>query len=160
MNKYFIASDHGGWELKEKIKQHFSQYEWIDLGTENGTDSVDYPDLANPVCQALEKFPQSKAVLVCGSGQGMAIRANRFPWIRAALVWNAESAELARKHNDANVLCIGGRLIQHDIALQCLDIFFNTAFEGGRHQIRVNKLAEPPSSPHSPNTQCTPRSHK
>jgi ribose 5-phosphate isomerase B len=143
MNKYFIASDHAGWELKEKFKKKFPQIEWIDFGTSNGNDSVDYPDFANQVSFALENSPETKGILICGSGQGMAIRANKFPWIRAALVWNTETAELARKHNDANIMCIGGRIVSHDIALQCLDTFLNTAFEGGRHQLRVDKLSEP-----------------
>jgi ribose 5-phosphate isomerase B len=140
MKKIFIASDHGGWELKEKIKSHFPKFEWVDFGTNNGAGSVDYPDYADQVCHAIDHSPQSRGVLVCGSGQGMAIRANKFPWIRAALVWDVDSTELARKHNDANVLCLGGRLIPHDLALKCLEVFFTTEFEGGRHQNRVHKL--------------------
>lgn len=147
MEKYLIASDHAGWELKEKIKKNFSQIEWVDLGTNNGSDPVDYPDFADYLCYGVEKSPQTKGVLVCGSGQGVAIRANKFPWIRAALVWNTESTELARRHNDANVLCIGGRLIPHDIALQCVETFLKTEFEGGRHQNRVNKLSSPLKTP-------------
>jgi ribose 5-phosphate isomerase B len=160
MNKYFIASDHAGWDLKEKIKQQFPQIEWIDFGTSNGSESVDYPDFANQVAHAIEQSPEAKGILICGSGQGMAIRANKFSWIRAALVWSPEATELARKHNDANVLCIGSRLIPHDVAFQCLQTFINTDFEGGRHQNRVNKLSETPNSPHSATIPSTPRSPK
>jgi ribose 5-phosphate isomerase B len=142
MENYYIASDHAGWELKELIKQQFSQNSWIDFGTTGSSDSVDYPDFANEVCQAIYQNPKSKGILVCGSGQGMAMRANKFPWIRAALVWNPESTKLSRIHNNSNVLCLGGRLIDHMTALDCVRIFLTTPFEGGRHQNRVDKLSE------------------
>lgn len=142
MEKYYIASDHAGWELKELIKQRFNQIEWIDVGATSNSESVDYPDFANEVCQAIHTHPECKGILVCGSGQGMAMRANKFPWIRAALVWSTESTKLSRIHNDANVLCIGGRLIDHITAIDCVHVFLNTPFEGGRHQNRVNKISE------------------
>lgn len=144
MKKIFLASDHGGFELKEKIKTYFNgKYEIIDLGPFN-TESVDYPDFANLVVKnTLENTNENRGVLICGSGQGMAMRANKFPQIRAALVWSKESTLLSRQHNNANVLCLGGRLLDHQIALELVDIFMTTDFEGGRHQARIDKLEKP-----------------
>lgn len=136
-----IASDHGGWKLKEKIKSHLSDIQWIDLGTNSATQSVDYPDYADLLCHKI--IPQSnepQGILICGSGQGMAMRANKFPQIRAALVWNEESSRLAREHNNANILCLGGRLLEENLALNCVKIFLTTDFAGGRHGERIEKL--------------------
>lgn len=139
-----IASDHGGWELKEKIKSHFSEIEWMDLGPQTDA-SVDYPDFADSLCSKIQtpSTTEPQGILICGSGQGMAIRANKFSSVRAALVWNEESTRLAREHNNANVLCLGGRLIPSNIALECVRIFLDTPFAGGRHTARVEKIHNP-----------------
>lgn len=136
----FIASDHAGLEMKRHLIGRYPFLPWKDLGPMNG-DRVDYPDFAEKLCLNLKsEINESCGVLVCGSGQGMAIRANRFPFIRAALCWNQEVAELSRQHNDANVLCLGGRITAFPIAEQILKAFMSTEFEGGRHQTRVDKL--------------------
>ncbi len=146
LEKINIAADHGGWELKEKIKNwlmNHPTYQNIlleDFGTFNDRTSVDYPDFAAQVCKALKADTKSIGILVCGSGQGMAMGANKFNWIRAALVWSKEISTLSRQHNNANVLCLGGRVINHELALECVETFLSTPFEGGRHEQRVNKL--------------------
>lgn len=144
MAKIFLASDHAGLELKNLIKKHFPKFEIEDLGTFN-EDSVDYPDFADLVAQKLAHHTSYYGILVCGSGQGMAIRANRYPHIRAALCWNEETAKLSRLHNNANVLCLGGRLIPAPEAFGIIKVFLETPFEGGRHERRVGKLSQPPS---------------
>jgi ribose 5-phosphate isomerase B len=146
----FAGSDHAGFELKEKILKTLAPLlaqklsagrhpeKWVDCGP--GDESrVDYPDFADRVCKEVMKS-SGRGILVCGSGQGMAMRANRFLGIRAALVWNSESARLARLHNDANVLCLGGRLLEHSLCFELVEIFLSTPFEGGRHLARVQKL--------------------
>lgn len=115
-------------------------YEVLDLGT-TGRDSVDYPDFANALAKALEEGRASRGVLVCGTGIGISIAANRHRHIRAALCHDSVSARLARAHNDANVLALGARLIGIEVAKECLRVFFNTPFEGGRHAGRVAKLS-------------------
>lgn len=141
-----IASDHAGFELKTHLRVAFPQYAWKDLGP-SSADSVDYPDFAKKLGEELlknkglsEKDQAPFGVLICGSGQGMAIRANRFSHVRAALCWNEEIAKLARQHNDANVLCLPGRFVDPKLAERILFAFLNTPFEGGRHQRRVDKL--------------------
>ena len=141
MQKLFIASDHAGFDLKEKIKSYFLNIEWIDLGTKSA-DSVDYPDFADALAKELSEDGNDRAILICGSGRGMAIRANKYPHIRAALCYNNEITELSRLHNDANVLCLGSRFCELDAATQMVKIFLNTDFEGGRHQRRVDKLSK------------------
>lgn len=144
MKPVYIASDHGGWQLKEAIKNHFPQVQWIDFGTNDPSQSVDYPDYADRVCEKIKTDDGSaQAILICGSGQGMAMRANRYPHVRAALVWSEESTKLSREHNNANILCLGGRLLPDALALACVKIFLETPFEGGRHTGRVNKLNQP-----------------
>lgn len=140
-----IASDHGGWELKEQIKSHFPEIEWMDLGPTNRESSVDYPDFADALCSKIKTSPSSEpqGILVCGSGQGMAIRANKFSTVRAALVWNAESTRLSREHNNANILCLGERMLSPKTALECVKIFLETPFAGGRHAARVDKIHKP-----------------
>ena len=139
-NKIFVASDHGGFDLKGKVVQLLeNNYEILDLGT-HSTDSVDYPDYAIKMAKAIFEEPDSRGVLICGSGQGMAITANRFSHIRAALCWNEEIAHLARAHNNANVLCLGGRVMDHDLALKVCNIFFTDTYEGGRHDRRLDKI--------------------
>ncbi len=140
-----IASDHGGWTLKEEIKKHFTHLMFKDIGPQSGDTSVDYPDFADSLCKELITEPQlyDCGILICGSGQGMAMRANKYQNIRAALVWNEESTRLAREHNDANVLCLGGRLLTTKVAFSCIEIFLKTDFAGGRHSQRIEKLNGP-----------------
>ena len=136
-----IASDHGGFEMKEVLKDHLSQrgYSVLDLGTFSPA-SCDYPDFAQAAAQALKEGRGERAVLLCGSGIGISIAANRHPHVRAALVHDALGARLCRQHNDANVLVLGGRTTGVEVAKDCLDIFLETDFEGGRHALRVAKL--------------------
>ena len=136
----FIACDHGGFALKDHLIKNFPKIQWLDLGT-NSDDRVDYPDYATQLCEKLKDNPQARGVLVCGSGQGMAMRANKYPHIRAALVWSEDSARLAREHNDANVLCLGARLLDFDLAEELFTLFLETNFEGGRHTGRVEKIS-------------------
>lgn len=145
--KVYIASDHAGVELKKQIIQYLNDSklcETEDLGPFSA-DSVDYPDYANQVCLRLKDEPQSKAILICGSGQGMMIRANKFPFIRAALVYNDEIAQLSREHNNANVICLGARFCNLENAQKWISIFLNTHFSEGRHAVRVAKLSSPVS---------------
>lgn len=144
MKTLMIASDHGGWELKEKIKKQFPEIQWEDFGPASDQQSVDYPDYADLVCKKIGKQADGPlGILVCGSGQGMAIRANKYPEVRAALVWSEESARLSREHNNANILCLGGRLLPTDTAFACVKAFLETPFAGGRHQNRIEKLHKP-----------------
>lgn len=139
--KIAIASDHAGFELKEAVKKHLEgKAEIIDLGT-NAVDSVDYPDFGFAVAKAIEAGKTMQGIVICGSGIGISIAANRNQAVRAALCMNPEMAKLARLHNDANVLALGARLIDQKTAFECVDMFLNTKFEGGRHQGRVEKLS-------------------
>lgn len=135
----WTASDHAGFELKNHLKQRFSDYEWQDLGAFN-EESVDYPDYAEKLASELKSRPSERGLLICGSGQGMAIKANRHSWIRAAVCWNEEVARLARAHNNANVLCLASRLVSREVNERILTAFMSAPFEGGRHQRRVDKL--------------------
>lgn len=136
-----IASDHAGVELKAQLLNANPSLAWGDLGpTDN--QSVDYPDYADKLAQELQSTADDVGVLICGSGQGMAIRANRYPHIRAALCFTEEMAQLARSHNNANVLCLGSRFTSPELAQKILSKFLSTPFEGGRHERRVNKLSE------------------
>lgn len=139
--KIAIASDHAGFELKSQLKQELERlgFEPLDLGTD-GPASVDYPDFAVKMADALKAGTVTRGVLVCGSGIGISIAANRHAHVRAALCYDNLSAKLARQHNNANVLCLGGRLTGPDVARDCLQVFLGTDFEGGRHQNRVAKL--------------------
>ena len=138
--KVHIASDHAGYELKEAVKQHFSMgYEWEDHGTFS-TESVDYPDFAHPLADAVSKDVTARGILICGAGNGVAITANKHANVRAALCWNHDIAALARQHNDANVLALPARFIDQDTAFDLISTFFNTSFEGGRHERRVSKI--------------------
>ena len=136
-----IASDHAGFELKETIVSHLKalKIEVIDNGPKND-DSVDYPDFAKKVVDDLKGSNANRGILICGSGQGMAMSANKHTGIRAALCHNLEVTKLARAHNDANILTLGARVLDHETALQCVDTFFNTDFEGDRHQKRIDKI--------------------
>jgi len=149
MKSIWIASDHAGFELKQKVVSllKLSQnlfpglvIEVNDLGPQNEA-RVDYPDYADLVAKKVQLDPvKNVGILICGSGQGMCMRANRYLKVRACLVYNEEIAKLSRQHNDANVLCLGSRVIDHDLALSLVVIFFKTEFQGGRHQERVEKL--------------------
>lgn len=142
-----IACDHGGIEMKSALVEMLSKdgYEILDLGT-NQTTSVDYPDYANELSRALIDGKAFRGVLICGSGIGISIAANRFPQIRAALIHDALGAKLCREHNNANVIAFGGRTLGIETARDCLSIFLNTEFEGGRHERRVDKLLNPHST--------------
>lgn len=140
--KYYIAADHAGFELKSHLLKKFPEMKMEDLGTFN-PDRVDYPDFADRVAQNIHDDPNAVGILICGSGQGMAIRANRYTKVRAALCWNEEVAELSRQHNNANVLCLGARFTPPEQAEKILKAFLNAQFEGGRHQARVDKLERP-----------------
>lgn len=137
--KISVGSDHAGFALKQHLVETFPQYEWHDLGTKD-EQSVDYPDYAAKVADDVKAHPDRVGLLICGSGQGMAIKANRSPWVRAALCWSEEVAKLTRQHNDANVLCLSSRLIDRALNEKILTAFLTTKFEGGRHQNRVTKL--------------------
>lgn len=136
-----IAADHAGFELKEALKKALDGrgIAFRDLGT-HSLDSVDYPDFAHQLADAISKGEAERGVLVCGTGTGMAISANRHHGVRAAVAYDQESAHLAREHNDANVLALGARLTTAYRAELILDTFLNTAFAGGRHQRRVEKI--------------------
>jgi ribose 5-phosphate isomerase B len=139
-----IASDHAGLGLKNKLKQELIDldFEVFDLGT-NDSKSVDYPDFGYAMAKAIKDNKVSRGILVCGSGIGISIAANRHSNIRAALVHDSLGAKMARLHNDANVIVFGGRMIGTDVAMDCLHAFLNTNFEGGRHALRVEKLSNP-----------------
>lgn len=136
-----IASDHAGVELKEMLKQEIERLGFAaeDMGSATAMQSVDYPDFAQAVAGWVAKN-KGRGVLICGSGIGMSMAANRVKGVRAALCRDIRDAELARLHNDANVLCLGARVTPPDVAKACLGAFFKTPFEGGRHQLRVEKL--------------------
>ena len=137
-----IGCDHAGFDCKEDLISVLEGEGLVfkDFGTYN-KDSVDYPDFAHPVASAVEKGEAAFGILLCGSANGVAITANKHQGIRAAICWGEELAELARKHNDANIICIPARFVRDGDAEKMLDIFMNTAFEGGRHKTRVDKIA-------------------
>jgi ribose 5-phosphate isomerase B len=138
--KIAIGADHAGFEYKQALAEAVSAAEIKDFGTYSA-DSVDYPDFAHPVASAVESGEFDFGILVCGSANGVAITANKHQGIRAAICWNTELAELARKHNDANIVCIPARFISLEDAKSIVTAFLNTGFEGGRHANRVNKMA-------------------
>ncbi len=137
--KIVIASDHAGFDLKQAIIAHLGAGNVLDLGA-NSADSVDYPDFGKAAAGAIERGEAEQGIIICGSGIGISIAANRNPAVRAALCVTPEMARLGRLHNDANVLALGARLIDADTALECVDVFLKTEFEGGRHTQRVEKL--------------------
>ncbi len=140
--KIAIGSDHAGFEGKEAAKKAIADLgiEIDDKGT-NTLDSVDYPDFGAAVGRAVVNGEVDRGVVICGSGIGISIAANKVPGVRAALCWNEETARLAREHNDANVLCMGARFIEPELAARMIRTFMETEFSGGRHQQRVEKLA-------------------
>jgi ribose 5-phosphate isomerase B len=141
-----IASDHAGYSLKTQLKQDLMDngYSVLDLGADS-LESVDYPDFGYALASAMREGKAKRGVLICGSGIGISMAANRHPDIRAALVHDALGARMSRLHNDANVICFGGRMIGPDVARDCLNVFLKTKFEGGRHKRRVDKLSTPPT---------------
>ena len=136
-----LAADHGGFELKEAVKAHLEELglEYIDYGT-HSTASVDYPDMALPACDAVVKGECSKALLFCGTGVGISMAANKIKGIRACCCSDSFSAEYTRRHNDANVLCFGARVVGSELAKMIVDEWINAEFEGGRHQRRVDMI--------------------
>lgn len=136
-----IGSDHAGFDCKEDLISYLEAKNIVykDFGT-HSKDSVDYPDFAHPVALAVENGEAAFGILLCGSANGVAITANKHHGIRAAICWGEELAELARKHNDANIICIPARFVRDGDAEKMLDIFMNTEFEGGRHLNRVKKI--------------------
>ena len=141
MKKLAIACDHAGFDYKELIKKHLEgKYELKDYGTFS-KDSVDYPDFVHPAASSVEKGENELGILICGSGQGVAITANKHQKIRCALCWETELAALAKQHNNANMVAIPARFVSEELALQIVDTFLNTDFEGGRHQNRVDTIS-------------------
>lgn len=150
----YIGCDHAGLDLKIKVMTALPDLQWKDLGT-HSADSVDYPDFADEVCRKITLIEHNNqkdgvvdslkgpalGILICGSGQGMAIRANRYPQVRAALCWNEDVVRLSREHNNANILCMGARFVAPDDAVKMIKLFLSTSFQGGRHQTRVEKLS-------------------
>jgi ribose 5-phosphate isomerase B len=136
-----IAADHAGFELKEQLEQRLRErgFEVKDLGTDSPS-STDYADFAHPLARLVSTGQSKRGVLLCGTGLGMAYVANRYPHVRAAVVWSPEIAELARKHNDANVLVLPARFLSPDDAERILEVWLSTEFEGGRHARRVDKI--------------------
>ena len=141
MKKIFISSDHAGFNLKESIKVFLKikKYNFIDLGTKNN-DNVDYPDYAHAVAKKVKKNKNYRGILVCGSGMGMNIAANKHRNIRAAQCYNVKSTKLSRLHNDSNIITLGARLLSKKNAFNCVSIFLKTKFEGGRHLKRIKKI--------------------
>ena len=141
MKKIFISSDHAGYKLKEAIKIHLSKKKLAvqDLGPYN-VNKVDYPDYAHKVAKKVKTNKNNVGILVCGSGMGMNIAANRHKNIRAAQCFNLKSTKLSRLHNDANIITLGSRLLTEKNALNCVSVFLNTKFEGGRHLKRIKKI--------------------
>jgi ribose 5-phosphate isomerase B len=141
LKKIFISSDHAGFKLKEEIKSHLSKKKlsFQDLGPFND-DRVDYPDYAHKVARKVKSNKSNVGILVCGSGMGMNIAANRHKNIRAAQCFNLKSTKLSRLHNDANIITLGSRLLTKKLAINCVNTFLNTKFEGGRHSKRIKKI--------------------
>ncbi len=137
-----IGCDHAGFEYKARIKKKLEEHGLMvmDMGT-NSTHSVDYPDFVHPVAEAIENNQVQLGVLICGSGNGVAMTANKHQNVRAALCWNKEIAALGRQHNDANVIALPARFVSIEDALEMVETFLTTDFEGGRHERRVNKIS-------------------
>ena len=138
--KLSIGSDHAGFQLKEFLKLNFIEIEWLDKGCYS-LDSVDYPDFAHAVATSIEGGETSMGILICGSGNGISMAANKHADIRAAIAWKPELATLARQHNDANILSLPARFISEHEAIEIVKAFLEANFEGGRHQKRVDKIS-------------------
>ena len=143
LNTIAIAADHAGFALKSRIAAHLKAggYKVLDLGT-HSEDRVDYPDYGHALAEAVTNGQAARGIGICGSGIGISIALNRHAAIRAALCHDVTSAQLSRQHNDANVLCLGARLTGVEVALECVDVFLKTEFEGGRHAERLKKLGK------------------
>jgi ribose 5-phosphate isomerase B len=137
-----IGCDHAGFEYKEEVKKMLQNNGWQvqDFGT-HSNESTDYPDYAHPVAEMVTSGKAATGLLICGSGNGVCMTANKHKGIRAALCWNEELVALSRQHNNANVLCMPARFVSLDLAKKMTDVFLNTAFEGGRHERRVDKIS-------------------
>ena len=141
MKKIFISSDHAGYILKEQIKKKFKKkYKFQDLGTDNSKRSVNYPDYAHKLCRKVSNDSKNMGILVCGSGMGMSMAANRHKKIRAAVCYSVKNTKLSRLHNNANIITLGSRLTKKNTAFKCIEVFMKTKFEGGRHNKRVKKI--------------------
>lgn len=138
--KLSIGCDHAGFSLKEFLKSNFNEIEWLDKGCYSA-DSVDYPDFAHAVAASIEGGETSMGILICGSGNGISMAANKHAGIRAAIAWKPELAALGRQHNDANVLSLPARFISEPEAVEIVKAFLDAKFEGGRHQGRVDKIS-------------------
>jgi len=141
--KIGIGSDHGGFDLKEVIKKHLikNNYDLIDYGTYS-TESVDYPEFGKKVADAVASKEVELGIVICGTGIGISMAANKVKGIRAAVVSEEFSAKMARRHNNANILAMGGRVVGNDLAISIVDAFLSSEFEGGRHQRRVDKIMD------------------
>lgn len=141
MKKLYIASDHAGFTLKEFVKKKLSKkIKFDDQGPHSDEISVNYPDFAHKLCKKVSKNSSNMGILICGSGMGMAMAANRHKKIRAALCYSVKNTKLSRLHNNANVITLGARLINKNTAMKCINTFLKTKFEGGRHLKRVKKI--------------------
>tara|TARA_B100001093_G_scaffold467234_1_gene486278 strand:- start:164 stop:589 length:426 start_codon:yes stop_codon:yes gene_type:complete len=141
LKNIFISSDHAGFNLKEQIKKKFyKKYKFHDLGTENSKISVNYPYYAHKLCRKVSNGNKNVGILICGSGMGMSMAANRHKKIRAAVCYSAKNTKLSRLHNNANIITLGSRLTKKNTAFKCIEVFMNTKFEGGRHKKRVKKI--------------------
>lgn len=140
--KIAIGSDHAGFEYKSKIVQYLTDkgIEVQDFGTFS-TESVDFPDFAHPTASAVENAEVDFGILICGSGQGVNMTANKHQGVRSALCWNTDVARLSREHNDANIIALPARFVAYEYAIEMIEIFLNTSFEGGRHERRVQKIS-------------------
>ncbi len=138
-----LASDHGGYWMKDFIifKLRDAGYEVKDFGTYSG-ESVDYPDFIHPMAHAIDQGVYARGIIMCGSGNGAQMTANKYPHVRAGLCWNVEQAKLIRMHNNANILSLPGRFVTFDEAWKMVEAFLNTPFEGGRHERRVEKISQ------------------
>lgn len=141
VKKVALSSDHGGYQLKQEIIGYLKSknYEPVDLGTDSG-ESVDYPEFAAKAAQAIINKDVDCAIVLCGSGIGISISANKFKGVRAALCFDSYTAKMCREHNDANIMALGGRITTMDRAKDMVDLFLETEFEGGRHQRRIDKI--------------------
>lgn len=138
-----MAADHGGYEMKEFLKDKLLSegYDIKDFGT-NSSESVDYPDMIHPLANAINSAKIKRGIILCGSGNGAQITANKYNKVRAALCWSVEQAKLAREHNDANIISLPGRFVSNELAWEMVQVFLSTDFEGGRHQRRVEKISK------------------
>ena len=141
--KIALASDHAGYHYKERIKAHLSKlgHDVVDFGT-HSTDRVDYPRFIRPAAEAVARGECERGVVLGGSGNGEAMAANRLRGVRCALCWDVESARMGRRHNDANMIALGERMLDERLALQIVDTWLETPFDGGRHQARIRQLDE------------------